>query len=178
MGESLHYVLSAWEPRESARKGGKGIAAGQAQADAVAGGGNAGPQFTRIINAAPGGVLAEDLWFDCWKVITRQRMEGTQILTICHFWRLSRTIWRPWRMVVFRLNQPGQRELSLSLSVSVAACARLYASLAYGEAVTSESEFYVVLEADGGNNYVVRAARPVTGGLVAAGVTTGVSCWR
>ena len=40
------------------------VAAGQAQADAVAGGGNAGPQFTRIINAAPGAVLAEDLWFD------------------------------------------------------------------------------------------------------------------
>ena len=57
---------------------------------------------------------------------------------------------------------------------SVTACARLYASLAYGEAITTETEFYAVLEMDGGNN-VVRAARPVTGGLVGAGVTTGVS---
>lgn len=74
--------------------------------------------------------------------------------------------------------QAGPAGTKGTLSVSVAACARLYASLAYGEAVASESGFYAVLEADGGNNYVVRAARPVTGGLVAAGVTTGVSFWR
>ena len=68
------------------------VAAGQAQADAVAGGGNAGPQFRRIINAAPGAVLAEDLWFDLLEIDHTTADGGNADLdylpllaSICHF---------------------------------------------------------------------------------------------
>ena len=39
-----------------------------------------------------------------------------------------------------------------AVTASVAACTRLYASLAYGDAVTTETEFYAVVQVDAGPN--------------------------
>ena len=60
MADGRRPALCAFKVNERIAR----LAATQAQADAVAAGGAAGPQFTRILTAAPEPVLSSDLWFD------------------------------------------------------------------------------------------------------------------
>ena len=157
------------------------IAATQAQADAVANGGVAGPQFARILAATPGAVTSEDLWFDLLEMdhTTAGPVPGPDRTPapvgdgLVNYGPLLGSVEDDISSLTHGGFQAGPAGSRGALTVSVAACTRLYASLAYGDAVTTETEFYAVLELDAGRNYQVRPARAITGGLVAAGVIDG-----